>query len=708
MAKECFECQLAGKTLEVETGELARQANGACLVRCNGTTVLSVAVMSEVDAQQDFFPLQVLYEERAYAAGKIPGGFKKREGRPSLEATLTARMIDRTLRPLFPEGFQREVQIVNTVLSYDASVSPSLLGLFGSSLALTLSDIPFEGPVAATKIACLDDNQPFIDWARHVPENANLDLTIAGTATSVTMLEGSGQEVAEETVESALSMAQGIIRDLVGFQERIRQSCGKDKWLLEVADKAFVQLESWVTKRAYKTILELLRRSPLAIVKPELDRLETALLEDLQGTDLPWTEESFRLIFQELVAKGIRRLILDEGLRPDRRGLEEIRPIDVQIDKLPRVHGSGLFTRGQTQVLSSLTLAPMSEAPLIDGLDLPYHQRFSHHYNFPAYSVGETGRYGAPGRRELGHGALGERALARVLPTLEAFPYAIRLVAEVLESNGSSSQAAICAGSLALMAGGVPISAPVAGIAMGLVSDGDKQVILTDIQGAEDHFGDMDFKVAGTRSGITALQMDIKISGVSVELLAKALRQAKEARLEILRTMVQTIAEPRPRLAETAPKIARLVIPVEKIKRVIGKGGETIDRIIAQTGVTITIEDDGQTFIYGPDDQANQKAISLINGLIREAVIGEIYEEAEVTKLTKYGAFVRLFGQTEAFLHISQVAWERTDRMEEVLSIGDHVRVILQNKDGKGRLNVSMKALLPKPERKHSEDEQHA
>nr|WP_231853455.1 polyribonucleotide nucleotidyltransferase [Streptococcus sp. DD12] len=576
MAKECFEFQLAGKTLEVETGELARQANGACLVRCGGTAVLSVAVMSDVDSQQDFFPLQVLYEERAYAAGKIPGGFKKREGRPSLEATLAARMIDRTLRPLFPKELHREVQIVNTVLSYDASVSPSLLALLGSSLALTLSDIPFEGPVAATRLAYDAESGLSNDWSHQLSEISSLDLTLAGTASSLTMLEGSAKEVAEELVGDAFSIGHEVIKALVAFQKQIQLACGKEKCSLESSDVTASQLESWLTQEAFDTLVDLLRRIPLQAAKLDLDKLEQVLLDRLAETELTWTQEDFQKLFQALVAKATRRLIVDEGLRPDRRGLKEIRPLDVQIDKLPSVHGSGLFTRGQTQVLSSLTLAPMSEAPLVDGLAPAFHQRFTHHYNFPAYSVGETGRYGAPGRRELGHGALGERALAEVLPSLEDFPYAIRLVAEVLESNGSSSQAAICAGSLALMAGGVPISAPVAGIAMGLVVEGDKQVILTDIQGAEDHFGDMDFKVAGTQSGITALQMDIKVSGLSVELLTQALAQAKQARLEILATMAETIAQPRPSLAATAPRIARLVIPVEKLNALLEKVGKPL------------------------------------------------------------------------------------------------------------------------------------
>ena len=700
MTKQVFETTFCGRPLSVEIGQVAKQANGAALIRYGETTVLSAAVMSKKMASGDFFPLQVNYEEKMYAAGKFPGGFNKREGRPSLDATLTARLIDRPIRPMFAEGFRNEVQIINTVLSYDEDASAPMAAMFGSSLALAISDIPFDGPIAGVQVGYVD-GELIINPSQAQKESSLLELTVAGSRDAINMVESGAKELSEEVMLEALLKGHEAVRDLIAFQDEIVKAVGKEKAEVELlqvdADlqaeiiqnynsqlQAAVQVEE---KKAREAATEAIKEEGIAAYEEkhaeheEFERIMRDVAE----------------ILEQMEHAEVRRLITEDKIRPDGRRVDEIRPLEAEIDFLPKVHGSGLFTRGQTQALSVLTLAPMGETQIVDGLDPEYKKRFLHHYNFPQYSVGETGRYGAPGRRELGHGALGERALAQVLPSLEEFPYAIRLVAEVLESNGSSSQASICAGTLALMAGGVPIKAPVAGIAMGLISDGSNYTILTDIQGLEDHFGDMDFKVAGTREGITALQMDIKIKGITPQILQEALAQAKKARFEILDLIEATIPEPRKELAPTAPKIDTIKIDVDKIKVVIGKGGETIDKIIDETGVKIDIDEEGNVSIYSSDQDAINRAKEIIASLVREAKVGEVYHNAKVVRIEKFGAFVNLFDKTDALVHISEIAWTRTEKVSDVLEVGEEVDVKVIKIDDKGRIDASMKALLPRP-----------
>lgn len=701
MAKQTFEMTFAGRPLVVEVGHVAKQANGAVVVRYGDTTVLSAAVMSKKMATADFFPLQVNYEEKMYAAGKFPGGFNKREGRPSTDATLTARLIDRPIRPMFAEGFRNEVQVINTVLSYDENASAPMAAMFGSSLALSISDIPFNGPIAGVQVAYAAEDF-IINPSASDKDVSQLDLTVAGTKEAINMVESGAQELSEDIMLQALLKGHEAIQELVDFQNYIVAAVGKEKAeveLLQVDAELKVEIETAYYDQLAKAVQveeKLAREAATQTVKEEvLASYQERFAED---EDKETILRDVVEILEQMEHAEVRRLITEDKVRPDGRRVDEIRPLDAEIDFLPKVHGSGLFTRGQTQALSVLTLAPMSDTQLVDGLDPEYKKRFLHHYNFPQYSVGETGRYGAPGRREIGHGALGERALAQVLPSIEEFPYAIRLVAEVLESNGSSSQASICAGTLALMAGGVPIKAPVAGIAMGLISDGTNYTVLTDIQGLEDHFGDMDFKVAGTRRGITALQMDIKISSITPAILEEALAQAKVARFEILDVIEAVIAEPRPELAPTAPKIDSIQIPVDKIKVVIGKGGETIDKIIAETGVTIDIDEEGLVQIFSSDQDAINRAKTIISDLVREAKVGEVYT-VPVVRIEKFGAFVHLFNKTDALVHISELAWERTERVEDVVKVGDMVTVKIIKIDEKGRIDASIKTLLPKPEK---------
>lgn len=706
MAKQTFEMTFAGRPLVVEVGQVAKQANGAVVVRYGDTTVLSTAVMSKKMATADFFPLQVNYEEKMYAAGKFPGGFNKREGRPSTDATLTARLIDRPIRPMFAEGFRNEVQVINTVLSYDENASAPMAAMFGSSLALSISDIPFNGPIAGVQVAYAAEDF-IINPSAADKEVSLLDLTVAGTKEAINMVESGAKELSEDIMLQALLKGHEAIQELVDFQNYIVAAVGKEKAeveLLQVDADLKSEIETAYYDQLAKAVQveeKLAREAATQAVKEEvLTSYQERFAED---EDKETILRDVSEILEQMEHAEVRRLITEDKVRPDGRRVDEIRPLDAEIDFLPKVHGSGLFTRGQTQALSVLTLAPMSATQLVDGLDPEYKKRFLHHYNFPQYSVGETGRYGAPGRREIGHGALGERALAQVLPSIEEFPYAIRLVAEVLESNGSSSQASICAGTLALMAGGVPIKAPVAGIAMGLISDGTNYTVLTDIQGLEDHFGDMDFKVAGTRQGITALQMDIKISGITPAILEEALAQAKVARFEILDVIESAIAEPRPELAPTAPKIDSIEIPVDKIKVVIGKGGETIDKIIAETGVTIDIDEEGLVQIFSSDQDAINRAKSIISDLVREAKVGEVYT-VPVVRIEKFGAFVHLFNKTDALVHISELAWKRTEHVEDVVKVGDMVTVKVIKIDEKGRVDASIKTLLPKPEKNEDEE----
>lgn len=701
MSKQTFQTTFAGKPLVVEIGQVAKQANGAVVVRYGESTVLSAAVMSKKMSMGDFFPLQVNYEEKMYAAGKFPGGFNKREGRPTTDATLTARLIDRPIRPMFAEGFRNEVQVINTVLSYDENASAPMAAMFGSSLALSISDIPFNGPIAGVQVAYIDGDF-IINPTAEQKELSLLELTVAGTKDAINMVESGAKELSEDIMLEALLKGHEAVRELIAFQEEIVAAVGKEKAEVELlqvdADLQVKIIAAYNTdlQKAVQVEEKKAREAATEAVKEEV----RAVYEERYAED-----ENFETIMRDVAEileqmehAEVRRLITEDKIRPDGRRVDEIRPLDAEIDFLPKVHGSGLFTRGQTQALSVLTLAPMGETQIVDGLDPEYKKRFLHHYNFPQYSVGETGRYGAPGRREIGHGALGERALAQVLPSLEEFPYAIRLVAEVLESNGSSSQASICAGTLALMAGGVPIKAPVAGIAMGLISDGSNYTILTDIQGLEDHFGDMDFKVAGTREGITALQMDIKIEGITPQILQEALAQAKKARFEILDLIEATIPEPRAQLAPTAPKIDTIKIDVDKIKVVIGKGGETIDKIIEETGVKIDIDEDGNVSIFSSDQAAIDRAKEIIAGLVREAKVGEVYR-GKVVRIEKFGAFVNLFDKTDALVHISEISWTRTANVADVLEVGEEVDVKVIKVDDKGRVDASMKALLPRPKR---------
>lgn len=710
MSKQTFETTFAGRPLVVEIGQVAKQANGAAVVRYGESTILSAAVMSKKMSTGDFFPLQVNYEEKMYAAGKFPGGFNKREGRPTTDATLTARLIDRPIRPMFAEGFRNEVQVINTVLSYDEDASAPMAAMFGSSLALSISDIPFNGPIAGVQVAYID-GEFIINPSAAQKEASLLELTVAGTKDAINMVESGAKELSEDIMLEVLLKGHEAVRELIAFQEEIVAAVGKEKAEVELlqvdpelqaeiiaaynADlQKAVQVEE---KKAREAATEAVKEQVIAVYEERYadDENYETIMRDVAE------------ILEQMEHAEVRRLITEDKIRPDGRRVDEIRPLDAEIDYLPKVHGSGLFTRGQTQALSVLTLAPMGETQIVDGLDPEYKKRFLHHYNFPQYSVGETGRYGAPGRREIGHGALGERALAQVLPSLEEFPYAIRLVAEVLESNGSSSQASICAGTLALMAGGVPIKAPVAGIAMGLISDGSNYTILTDIQGLEDHFGDMDFKVAGTREGITALQMDIKIEGITPQILKEALAQAKKARFEILDLIEATIPAPRAQLAPTAPKIDTIKIDVDKIKVVIGKGGETIDKIIEETGVKIDIDDEGNVSIYSSDQAAIDRTKEIIAGLVREAKVGEVYH-AKVVRIEKFGAFVNLFDKTDALVHISEISWSRTANVSDVLEVGEEVDVKVIKVDDKGRVDASMKALLPRPPRSEKEYKEHS
>ncbi len=709
MTKQTFETTFAGRPLVVETGQVAKQANGAAVIRYGESTVLSAAVMSKKMSTGDFFPLQVNYEEKMYAAGKFPGGFNKREGRPTTDATLTARLIDRPIRPMFAEGFRNEVQVINTVLSYDEDSSAPMAAMFGSSLALSISDIPFNGPIAGVQVAYID-GEFIINPSAEQKEASLLELTVAGTKEAINMVESGAKELSEDIMLEALLKGHEAVQELIAFQEEIVAAVGKEKAEVELLQvdpglqAEIITAYNADLQKAVQVEEKKTREAATEAVKEEV----TAVYEERYADDENYETimRDVAEIIEQMEHAEVRRLITEDKIRPDGRRVDEIRPLDAEIDFLPKIHGSGLFTRGQTQALSVLTLAPMGETQIVDGLGAEYKKRFLHHYNFPQFSVGETGRYGAPGRREIGHGALGERALAQVLPSLEEFPYAIRLVAEVLESNGSSSQASICAGTLALMAGGVPIKAPVAGIAMGLISDGSNYTILTDIQGLEDHFGDMDFKVAGTREGITALQMDIKIEGITPQILKEALAQAKKARFEILDLIEATIPAPRTHLAPTAPKIDTIKIDVDKIKVVIGKGGETIDKIIEETGVKIDIDDEGNVSIYSSDQAAIDRAKEIIAGLVREAKVGEVYH-AKVVRIEKFGAFVNLFDKTDALVHISEIAWTRTANVSDVLEVGDEVDVKVIKVDDKGRVDASMKALLPRPPRAEKHEKEH-
>ena len=704
MAKQEFHLDFCGRGITVETGEIAKQADGAVIIRYGDTVTLSTACASNQAKEGiDFFPLTVSFEEKLYSVGKIPGGFLRREGRPSEHATLTARMIDRPIRPLFAEGFRNEVQVVNTVLSVDQDASPEMAAMFGASLALCISDIPFNGPIAGVKVGRINGELVANPTVAQM-EESDIDLTVAGTAQALNMVEAGAKEVSEEDMLAALMFGHEQIKKLCAFQEEIVAACGKEKREIELyaVDETIdreVRANFEAQIRAAVSIKEKLERYG------KIDDLTDEAAEMIANKEYESEKDQnnavkqAREICRSIEADEVRRLIIEDKVRPDGRQIDEIRPLNSQVDLLPRVHGSALFTRGETQVLSTTTLGALNDNQIIDDLTVVDSKRFMHHYNFPPYCVGETGRMGNPGRREIGHGALGERALAQVLPSVDEFPYTIRTVADVMESNGSSSQASICAGTMSLMAAGVPIKAPVAGIAMGLIMDDNsgKYTVLTDIQGMEDHFGDMDFKVAGTKNGITALQMDIKVTGITKNIFEEALAQAHKARLEILDNMLACIPSPREQLSPYAPKIAMMNIDPDKIKDVIGPGGKMINEIIAQCdNVKIDIDDDGKVVIYHNDYDTIEKAKQMISDIVRVAKVGDVYA-AKVVRLEKFGAFVNLFGNTDGLLHISKISHHRVDKVEDVLKLGDIIDVKVTEIDNKGRINVSAKALLPKP-----------
>ena len=719
MSKKVFELDFLGKKITVETGELAKQANGSVLVRYGDTVILTASVMGHTPITQDFFPLTVLYQEKLYSVGKIPGGFIKREGRPTDQATLTARLIDRPIRPMFDENFRNEVQVINTVLSVDQDNSPEMAALLGSSLALTISDIPFDGPVAGVIVGKIGKNY-IINPTVEEQEQSEIHLTVAGTKDAICMVEAGAKEVSEKDMLGALMFGHEHIKMLCEFQEKIRKEIGKEKVEVELA-KIDEELEKDVKAFATDKMYEALSSDKKKLEKyAAIDAVKEETLENFAEVYAE-RENCNELLSQvKKVVDGIegsvvRRMVTKDKKRTDGRGMKEIRSLSAMVDLLPRTHGSAVFTRGETQALATTTLGSLEENQVLDGLSLEDSKRFMLHYNFPQFSVGEVGRYGSPGRREIGHGALGERALLQVMPDEKEFPYTVRVVSEILESNGSSSQATICAGCLSLMAAGVPIKAPVAGIAMGLITseDGKKYTILTDIQGLEDHMGDMDFKVAGTRKGITALQMDIKIKGVTEKILKEALAQAKEARMEILDVMEDVIAEPRKELSKYAPKIEILHINPDKIKDVIGKGGDMITKIILESSnvtsvndinaVKVDLQDDGTVLIYHQDQDIINKTKEMIENVAREVQEGEIYT-GKVVKVEDFGVFVELWQGCEGMCHVSQLAWERIDKPSDLFKVGDEIIVKAEGYDNRNRLNLSRKAALPKPVKVEKED----
>ncbi|HPT89439.1 MAG TPA: polyribonucleotide nucleotidyltransferase [Bacilli bacterium] len=699
MERKVYEYVQGNRKFIVEIGELAKQANGAVLVRFDDTAVLSVAVASKTPSTVDFFPLTVLYQERLYAAGKIPGGFLKREGRPTEYETLTSRLIDRPLRPLFPKGFRNEVQVVNTVLSANPDNSPQMAAMLGSSLALTISDIPFDGPIAGVIVGRVD-GQFIINPTVEQLENSDINIAVAGTKYAVNMVEAEAKEVSESDILDAIMFGHEEIKKMVAFQEQIRAEIGKEKFEVELFEIS-PEVDKLVRDMSEKDLLQAIVIHDKQERSNAIEAINERVLETLEEMWADKEEEEFenllaqaKEVLETIVRDEVRRLITQEKVRPDGRKIDEIRPLSSKIDVLERTHGSALFTRGQTQALSVVTLGSLGEFQIIDGLGVEEGKRFMLHYNFPAFSVGEVGRYGSPGRREIGHGALGERALAQVIPSEDDFPYTIRVVSEILESNGSTSQASICAGTMALMAAGVPIKAPVAGIAMGLITDGDKYTILTDIQGMEDHLGDMDFKVAGSKKGVTAIQMDIKIAGLSKEILAEALEQARVGRLQILEHMLSVIPEPRKELSPYAPKVKMIKIDPEKIREVIGSGGKVITEIINQcNGVKIDIEQDGRVFIMHSETQWIDKAIDMIKDIVREAEIGKIYT-GKVVKIESFGAFVELWPGCDGLIHISKISKDRVEKVEDVLAVGDEVTVKVIGIDEKGRIKLSRKDAL--------------
>ncbi|KYD05156.1 polyribonucleotide nucleotidyltransferase [Bacillus atrophaeus] len=699
--KHVFTIDWAGRKLTVETGQLAKQANGAVMIRYGDTAVLSSATASKEPKPLDFFPLTVNYEERLYAVGKIPGGFIKREGRPSEKAILASRLIDRPIRPLFADGFRNEVQVISIVMSVDQDCSSEMAAMFGSSLALCVSDIPFEGPIAGVTVGRVD-NQFIINPTVDQLEKSDIHLVVAGTKDAINMVEAGADEVPEETMLEAIMFGHEEIKRLIAFQEEIVAAVGKEKSEIKLYE-IDAELSDKVKALAEEDLLK-------AIQVHEKHAREDAINEVKNTVVAKFEEEEHnddiikqvKQTLSKLVKNEVRRLITEEKVRPDGRGVDQIRPLSSEVGILSRTHGSGLFTRGQTQALSICTLGALGDVQILDGLGVEESKRFMHHYNFPQFSVGETGPMRGPGRREIGHGALGERALEPVIPSEKDFPYTIRLVSEVLESNGSTSQASICASTLAMMDAGVPIKAPVAGIAMGLVKSGEYYTVLTDIQGMEDALGDMDFKVAGTAKGVTALQMDIKIDGLSREILEEALQQAKKGRMEILSSMLNTLGEARKELSQYAPKILTMAINPDKIRDVIGPSGKQINKIIEDTGVKIDIEQDGTIFISSTDESNNQKAKKIIEDLVREVEVGQLYL-GKVKRIEKFGAFVEIFSGKDGLVHISELALERVGKVEDVVKIGDELLVKVTEIDKQGRVNLSRKAVLREEKEKEEQ-----
>ncbi len=712
--KKVYELDFRGRKLVIETGQLAKQAHGSVLVRYGDTVVLSAAVVSKnANLLSDFFPLQVLYEEKLYSVGKIPGGFIKREGRPTENATLGARMIDRPMRPLFPEGFKNEVQIVNTILSVDQDNSPEMSALLGSSLATCISKIPFNGPIAGVKVGRVDGKFVINPTAKEV-ELSDIDLVVAGTKEAINMVEAGAKEVSEEDMLEALLFGHEAIKELITFQEKIIEEIGQEKMdydVLEITET----LKQEVTDLASDKLNEALRIKDKIEKYETIDKIKEEIVtkyetenEHLKDLELKELITKVKLVLEEIEYEIFRKIVVKEKTRADGRAMDEIRPLSTDIDLLPRTHGSALFTRGQTQSLSVVTLGALGEHQVLDGLGLEDGKRFMLHYNFPQFSVGETGRYGSPGRREIGHGALGERALAQVIPSEEEFPYTIRVVSEILESNGSSSQASICAGCMALMAAGVPIKAPVAGIAMGLITDGDDYTVLTDIQGMEDHLGDMDFKVAGTKDGICALQMDIKIKGINKEILSQALTQAKKARLQILDVITSQIKEPRKVVSKYAPKTMIFNIDPNKIKEVIGRGGEMITKIILEASnvnavndinaVKVDLEDDGRVIIYHSDADVIERTANMIKDIVKEVESNVIYT-GKVVKVEDFGCFVELWPGCEGLVHVSHLDTKRVEKPSDIVKVGDEILVKSLGYDKRGRLNLSRKLALKKEDK---------
>jgi len=719
MEKKVFKLDFRGRPLIVEHGELAKQANGSVLVRYGDTVILSTAVVSkEADILSDFFPLSVHYLEKQYAVGKIPGGFIKREGRPTEAATLGARMIDRPMRPIFPEDFRNKVDVVNEILSVDQDNNPEMTALFGSSLATCISEIPFDSPIAGVKVGRVD-GKFIINPTSKEMEESDIDLTVAGSIDAVNMVESSSKEVSEKDMLEAIMFGHEAIKELVEFEQSIIDEIGKEKMPYEKLELELDLIKD-VEKIVKKPMGEAIRIKDKLERYEAIDNLKDEVVKhyedqnhDMEHDELTVLITKVKLILSNIEKEEFRDLVVGKKIRPDGRKSDEIRPLSVSIDLLPRTHGSALFTRGQTQALSVTTLGTLTDNQILDGLGVEDSKRFILHYNFPQFSVGETGRYGSPGRREIGHGALGERALLQVIPSEEEFPYTIRVVSEILESNGSSSQASICAGCLSLMAAGVPIKAPVAGIAMGLLASGKKYTILTDIQGMEDHLGDMDFKVAGTKKGICAMQMDIKIKGITKEIMKKALDQAKKARLEILDTMNKVIDKPREEVSKYAPKIFILYVNPDKIKDIIGKGGETITKIIQDASnvksvndinaVKVDLEDDGRILIYHKDKDVINKTKELIEEIIKEVEEGKIYT-GKVVKVETFGCFVELWKGCEGLVHISQLDTKRVEKTEDMVKVGDEILVKALGYDNKGRLNLSRKDVLQKEDKKRKKD----